>query len=94
MRSVTQRTVRRWLMRTELWNGNREPPLHTILRNRDHVIRWAWRTHPELSSRVRACVAARPRLLAVRLGSRHEAAAWLHGPLSASATSANSQPTG
>ena len=44
MRQVIIRTVDRRLHRRVLWNGNREPPLWTILRHRDHIIRWDWRT--------------------------------------------------
>lgn len=47
--TVTQRVVRRTLRRrirhVELWNGNYEPVLYTIFTDRDHVIRWSWRTH-------------------------------------------------
>ncbi len=45
MWQVTRRTLRRSLRRETLWNGNIEPPLWTIFRDRDHIIRWAWRTH-------------------------------------------------
>jgi adenylate kinase family enzyme len=81
MRSVTRRTIRRSLLRTELWNGNREPPLRTVLSNHDHIIRWAWRTHASTTRLVTACVAQRPELMAVRLHSRTEAERWLDGPI-------------
>jgi adenylate kinase family enzyme len=42
---VVRRTVRRRIRRIELWNGNHEPPLRTIFTDRDHIIRWSWRTH-------------------------------------------------
>jgi adenylate kinase family enzyme len=38
---VVRRTVRRRLRRVELWNGNLEPPLHAILTDREHIVRWA-----------------------------------------------------
>jgi adenylate kinase family enzyme len=41
MRQVITRTVRRRLQREVLWNRNMEPPLHTILFDPDHVVRWA-----------------------------------------------------
>ena len=46
MRQIVPRTLRRRLRRVELWNGNVEPPLWTLLTDRDHILRWAWRTHP------------------------------------------------
>jgi adenylate kinase family enzyme len=85
MRSIMARTVRRSLLGVELWNGNREPRLQTILHDPDHIIRWAWRTHAQTAARVRACVQSRPTLHAVALRSRAQAEAWLMGPLSRSA---------
>ena len=38
---VVRRTLRRRLRRTELWNGNYEPPLRTIFTDPDHIIRWS-----------------------------------------------------
>lgn len=83
MHGVIRRTVGRSVRREELWNGNREPPLRSIVRDRDHVIRWAWRTHEETALSVNACVARRPVLSAVALASRQEIAAWVAGPLTA-----------
>ena len=45
MRQVIRRTVTRWALRAELWNGNRERA-RTWLRA-SHPIRWAWVKHPE-----------------------------------------------
>lgn len=44
MRRVVARTIRRRLCRTELWHGNVELPLWTIATDRDHIVRWSWRT--------------------------------------------------
>ena len=52
MRRVVRRTLSRRLRHVELWNGNVEPPLRTILSDRDHIIRWAWRTHNDHAPRV------------------------------------------
>ena len=82
MSSVVRRTVERSVLGVELWNGNREPPLRSIVRDRDHIIRWAWRTHPESAARVSACIVQRPALTGIALRSRREAEAWLTGPLS------------
>jgi adenylate kinase family enzyme len=84
MTQVGRRTVGRRLRREVLWNGNTEPPLRTFLTDRDHIVRWAWRTHPRTEERVFAAVATRPELPVVRLRSRAEVAGWLAGPLRAS----------
>ena len=84
MGSVIRRTVRRSVLGVELWNGNREPPLHTIVSDPDHIVRWAWRTHREMPAYVHACVAQHPALSAVALRSRAQAASWMAGPLTRS----------
>jgi adenylate kinase family enzyme len=76
MWQVTRRTVSRSLRRTELWAGNREPALWTILSDRDHVIRWAWRTRHEYRPWLERLARERPGLV-VRLRSHAEADAWL-----------------
>ena len=73
---VIRRTLRRVVRRTELWNGLREPPLRTILRDPDHIIRWAIRTHREHAPRVRALAEQRPDLPIIWLSSRREVEAW------------------
>jgi adenylate kinase family enzyme len=83
MRQQVRRTLRRRLRRVELWNGNVEPPLWTVLVNRDHIVRWAWRTHPKTEERVRAVLAAAGGPPVVRLRSRHEVRGWLDGPVTA-----------
>lgn len=43
---VVRRSFVRWIARTELWNGNREPsPL--AWRDPEHPVRWAWTKHAE-----------------------------------------------
>ncbi|WP_448614449.1 hypothetical protein [Modestobacter sp. URMC 112] len=81
MWQVVSRTVRRRVRRTELWNGNVEPPLRTFLTDRDHIVRWAWRTHAATRDRVLALARQRPGLPIVRLRSRREVRRWLAGPL-------------
>lgn len=85
MWQVIRRTVGRSMRRELLWNGNVEPPLWTILRDRDHIVRWAWRTHGQTRVRVVALAAERPHLPIVRLGCRAEIERWvaetLVGPL-------------
>jgi len=77
MRRVIRRTLARRIRRTELWNGNTEPPLRTIATDPDHIIRWAWRTHGRLPEMVRAAAAANPALEIVRLGSPRATERWL-----------------
>ncbi|GGL91646.1 adenylate kinase [Nakamurella endophytica] len=81
MWQVTTRTLRRRLLRQQLWNGNVEPPLHTFFTDKDHIVRWAWRTHAATGQRVRVALQQRPGLPVVRLRSHAEADAWLAGPL-------------
>ena len=80
MRQVTTRSLRRLLLREELWNGNREP-LRGVLAwdPQASIIRWAWTQHGKYVRRYGAAMAS-PRLAHitfVRLRSRDEAAAWL-----------------
>ncbi len=89
MAQVVRRTVRRRRRREVLWNGNVEPPMHAIFSDRDHIVRWAWRTHPATALRVRAVLDPRPDLPVVRLTSHAAASSWLRGPLGASAGKVN-----
>jgi adenylate kinase family enzyme len=85
MSRVVRRTLRRRIRREVLWNGNTEPPLRTFLTDRDHIVRWAWRTHPRTRDRVLAALAGRPELPVVRLRSHAEVVGWLAEPLRSSA---------
>lgn len=79
MRRVVARTVRRRIRNEELWNGNRERGLWRVLVDRDHIVRWAWRTHEATPKRVAELLELRPELSVVRLRSPAEAEAWLAG---------------
>jgi len=79
MRQVIARTVGRRLRRQTLWNGNVEPPLRTIFTAREHIVRWAWTTHPKSAQRVAALAEQRPELMIVRLRSWREVQGWLEG---------------
>jgi adenylate kinase family enzyme len=48
---VVRRTLRRRVRREVLWNSNMEPPLRTFFSDPDHIVRWAWRTHPRRRDR-------------------------------------------
>lgn len=79
MRQVVMRTIRRRLHRQVLWNGNMEPPLWTILTDREHIVRWAWTTHHKSAERIALLGRQRPELDIVRLRSWSEARRWLDG---------------
>ncbi len=64
-----------------LWNGNLEPPMSTFFTDRDHIVRWAWRTHHENAERVAAAMASREDLSVVRLNSQQDVDDWLAGSL-------------
>jgi len=81
MRQVIGRTVRRRLNRQVLWNGNVEPPLWTILRDRDHIVRWAWSTHHKTATRIATLLDKHPDLVVVRLTSHNDVERWCAGPL-------------
>ena len=74
---LLSRTVVRRLRRVELWNGNREPPLHTIFTDPEHVVRWAWGSYARIGPRVRAVLAQHDPPVVVRLRSRREIQRWL-----------------
>lgn len=76
MWQVTRRTVARSVRRTPLWAGNREPALWTVLTDRDHIIRWAWRTRHEYAPWLERLARDRPGFV-VRLRSHAAADAWL-----------------
>jgi adenylate kinase family enzyme len=71
MAQVIWRSVSRAAMRKELWNGNRER--WSALLDRDHPIRWAWRTFHERRQRYAELSDARW----VRLRSRKDMRRWL-----------------
>jgi hypothetical protein len=74
---LTRRTLRRRVHREQLWNGNVEAPLHTLLTDRDHVLRWAWRTRHRYAGLDRELSVGRPDLPVVRLTSHDEARRWV-----------------
>jgi adenylate kinase family enzyme len=85
MRRVARRTLSRRLRHVKLWNGNVEPPLRTIMSDRDHIIRWAWRTHNDHAPRVTECAERHPTLPVVRLRTPDQIKDWLAGPLTRAA---------
>lgn len=81
MRRLLVRTLRRRLRREELWHGNREAPLHTLLTDPDHVLRYAWRVHADTEARARRALESRPALPVVHLRSARDVESWLSATL-------------
>lgn len=71
------RTVCRWVWRIELWNGNVEPPLWTVLTDPEHVLRFAWRNYGRNRARMLDLLTVRQAPPVVRLRSRREVRRWL-----------------
>lgn len=77
MGRLVRRTLRRRLRHETLWNGNVEPPLHTVLTDPEHIIRWGWRGRRTVRDRVAAAPEAHPHLRIVRLRSQRDVERWL-----------------
>ena len=71
MARVVRRTLGRVLLRTELWNGNRERWSNVL--DADHPVRWAWSTFPRRREEFEEQLDGRW----VRLRSRRAARRWL-----------------
>lgn len=78
---VMRRTLRRRIHRIELWNGNHEPPLRTIFTDRDHIIRWSWRTHRKRRREALDVAHRTGGPLVVRLAGQDQVDTWVQGPL-------------
>lgn len=77
MARVVRRTLRRGLLRTRLWHGNRESLRNLFLRDPDeNVVLWAWTTHAGRRQRY-AALAAEPDAHVVRLAGPRDARRWL-----------------
>ena len=79
MPRVIRRTLRRGLLRTELWHGNREE-LRNLL-NPDpeqYIVLWSWTAHAPNRARYTALAAESP-IPVIRLRSPRQARRWLAG---------------
>jgi len=74
---LVRRTLLRRVRREQLWHGNVEPPLRTMLSDSDHILRWSWRTRRRYAGLPAQIEAARPGLPVVRLTSRPEVDRWV-----------------
>lgn len=77
MRRVILRTLRRRATKEEIWNGNREAPLRTILTDRDHIVRWSWNTHVDTQPRIDELGRTHPNIDVIRIRSPRELERWL-----------------
>lgn len=77
MRRVIARTIRRSIKREQLWNGNVEPPLRTVMTDPDHIVRWAWKTHRRDPERIDEILSHRPEVAVVVLRSPRQIDSWL-----------------
>lgn len=75
MRRVIWRTASRMIMRTELYNGNREQ--FAALREPGHPIRWAWTQHAARRARIEQLTRVHPDVRVFRLRSPREVRRWL-----------------
>ena len=80
MAAVVWRTLKRGVLRTELWNGNRES-LGSLFRRapEENIVLWAWTQWPSYRAQYEAALAdpANAHLEFVRLRTRREIRAWL-----------------
>ncbi len=74
---VVRRTLRRRLRRELLWGVNLEPPLRTILTDRDHIIRWSLRSHRMTQERIRLVRSLNPAIALVQVRAQRDVARLL-----------------
>lgn len=77
MSRAIRRTARRRLTREELWNGNKEGPMRGVFTDKEHVIRWAWRTRHQHRGLGESLTRDYPHLDLVRLRSPRETQRWI-----------------
>ena len=73
-----------WGGQDNTWRAHRrntEAPLWTVLTDREHIVRWAFRSRRNYTAAVPRLIHEYPDLIVVRLRSQHEADGWLSGPL-------------
>jgi adenylate kinase family enzyme len=77
MPRVVRRTLRRGLLRTELWHGNRED-LRNVLNPdpEENVVLWSWTSHARVRVRY-STLATESAIPVIRLRSPREARRWL-----------------
>jgi adenylate kinase family enzyme len=77
MARLVRRTLRRGVLREELWHGNRERPSTWFARDpQKNILRWAWVQHAVVRERMEA---QRQEWPVVRIARPRELDAWLAG---------------
>ncbi|MFS2241566.1 AAA family ATPase [Microbacterium sp. OR16] len=76
---LVRRTVARQLLRTELWNGNRERGITNMFRRdaTDNILLWQTRTLHKWAERMPDVEVRHPHLTVVRFGHPRETQRWL-----------------
>lgn len=74
---LVRRTVTRSLLREQIWGRVVEPPLWTVFTDRDHIIRWWWKTRKNAATRVPRIATDYPDLRIVRLRTLSEVERWV-----------------
>ncbi len=76
---LLRRTISRSVLRSELWNGNREKPLWAMLRQgpEENILRWQTTTLHKWSERMPEISAEHPHLPIMRFGHPRETERWL-----------------
>lgn len=67
---ATRRTLRRWVVREELWAGNREQPVWKIFTDRSNIIRWSFASRHHVRDALPTIKRDHPDLHVIRL--RHQ----------------------
>lgn len=76
MSRIVRRTLRRGILREELWHGNRERPSSWLKRDpEENIMRWSWVQHPVIRLRMTERIADGWPI--VRLSGQHEVDAWV-----------------
>jgi adenylate kinase family enzyme len=76
---ILWRTLRRGLLRTRLWHGNREDLRNLVRRDPErNVVAWSWTSHAPNRARYTALAETSPTPV-IRLRSPREARRWLAG---------------
>ena len=76
---LLRRTLSRSVLRTELWNGNREKPLWTLIRRgpEENILRWQTTTLHKWRERMPLVAEEHPQLTILRFSHPRETEKWL-----------------
>lgn len=83
MARVVRRTLaRRFGRGSKVAGGNVEGPLREFFTDPEHILKLAWRRHPQIRARVKRVIDenVHQHLIVVRLNGQRQVDAWLRGP--------------